>query len=198
MGLGKKFKKAASKVKKGAGETFDTIMGKTDIKSASLLDPSQRALLTVGTRSIADKLPSTIDVMSKGMTSMDNSYDAAGAAGVLNAMKMNNLAATNRAKALNAQKFQRTGLGRAAADTLSDESLGRLNAEADKWDLANRQGAIENAFGRQQGWAQLMANMYGSSLGNTMENAAIKKPGLPEVAATAADLGSAGKSLGLV
>jgi hypothetical protein len=30
----------------------------------------------------------------------------------------------------------------------------------------------------------MLANMYGSSLGNTMDNAAIKKAGLPEVVST--------------
>lgn len=168
------------KVKKGVGDGFQTVMGKTDMRSASQINPYQQALLASGTIALKDKLPSAIDVMSKGMTSMDNAYDAAGSAGVLAAMKANNLAAANRTRALNAAKFQRTGLGRSAADTLADESLGRLNAEADKWDVTNRQGALENAFGRQQGWGQMLANMYGSSLGNTMDNAAIKKAGLPE------------------
>ena len=169
-----------NKVKKGVGGGFQTVMGKTDMRSASQINPYQQDLLASGTNALKDKLPSAIDVMSKGMTSMDNAYDAAGSADVLAAMKANNLAAANRTRALNAAKFQRTGLGRSAADTLADESLGRLNAEADKWDVTNRQGALENAFGRQQGWGQMLANMYGSSLGNTMDNAAIKKAGLPE------------------
>jgi hypothetical protein len=173
-----------SKVKKGVGSGVQTLMGKTDMRSVSQINPYQQELLMAGANALKNKLPSAIDVMSKGMTSMDNAYDAAGSAGVLAAMKANNLAAANRTRALNAAKFQRTGLGRSAADTLADESLGRLNAEADKWDVTNRQGALENAFGRQQGWGQMLANMYGSSLGNTMDNAAIKKAGLPEVVST--------------
>ena len=101
------------------------------------------------------------------------------------AMKANNLAAANRTRALNAAKFQRTGLGRSAADTLADESLGRLNADADKWNVANKQGALENAYTRQLQWGQLLNSMYGASLGNTMDNAAIKKAGLPEAVSTA-------------
>lgn len=186
------------KVKKGVGSGFQTVMGETGMQSASTIDPYQRALLGTTAVSLAGKMPSAIDVMSKGMTSMDNAYDAAGSAGVLAAMKANNLAAANRTRALNAAKFQRTGLGRSAADTLADESLGRLNAEADKWDVTNRQGALENAFGRQQGWGQMLANMYGSSLGNTIENAAIKKPGLPEAGAMFANLASGAKAAGLV
>lgn len=180
MGLWKKTKKAVGGGVQAVGDGFQTVMGKTDMRSASQINPYQQDLLASGTNALKDKLPSAIDVMSKGMTSMDNAYDAAGSAGVLAAMKANNLAAANRTRALNAAKFQRTGLGRSAADTLADESLGRLNAEADKWDVTNRQGALENAFGRQQGWGQMLANMYGSSLGNTMDNAAIKKAGLPE------------------
>ena len=172
------------KIKKTVGKGYQSVMGNTDMRSASQLNADQQALLGAGSRALAGKMPSAIDTMSGGMTSMANSYDAAGAGNVLNAMKMNNLAATNRAKALNAQKFQRTGLGRSAANTLADESLGRLNAEADKWDVTNKQGALENAYTRQLQWGQLLNSMYGASLGNTMENAAIKKAGLPEAVST--------------
>lgn len=180
------------------GKSFKDIMGDTEMESASTLDPYQRALLGVGASSLAEKLPSAIDVMSKGMTSMDNAYDAAGSANVLAAMKANNLAAANRKRALNASKFQRTGLGRAAADTLADETLGRLNAEADRWDITNRQGALENAYARQQQWTQLLNSLYGASLGNTMENAAIKQPGLPEVSSIFANLAGGAKAAGIL
>ena len=186
------------KAKKGIGDGFQTVMGKTDTRSVSQINPYQQDLLASGTNALKDKLPSAIDVMSKGMTSMDNAYDAAGSADVLAAMKANNLAAANRTRALNAAKFQRTGLGRSAADTLADESLGRLNAEADKWDVTNRQGALENAYTRQQQWTQLLNSLYGASLGNTMENAAIKQPGLPEVSSIFANLAGGAKAAGIL
>ena len=186
------------KITNAVGDGFQTIMGKTDMHSASTINPYQQALLASGTNALKDKMPSAIDVMSKGMTSMDNAYDAAGSADVLAAMKANNLAAANRTKALNAAKYQRTGLGRSAADTLADESLGRLNADADKWNVANKQGALENAYTRQLQWTQLLNSLYGASLGNTMENAAIKNPGLPEVTAMFANLAGGAKAAGLV
>lgn len=171
-------------LKKTFSKGYQSVMGNTDMHSASTINPYQQALLASGTNALKDEVPSAIETMSKGMTSMDNAYDAAGSADVLAAMKANNLAAANRTRALNAAKYQRTGLGRSAADTLADESLGRLNADADKWNVANKQGALENAYTRQLQWGQLLANMYGSSLGNTMENAAIKKAGLPEAVGT--------------
>jgi hypothetical protein len=75
-----------SKVKKGVGSGVQTLMGKTDMRSVSQINPYQQELLMAGANALKNKLPSAIDVMSKGMTSMDNAYDAAGSAGVLAAM----------------------------------------------------------------------------------------------------------------
>ena len=178
---------------------FQKLMGGTDAKSTTSpeLNADQQALLSTGARSVGAAMPGIVNNISAGSSNGRSTFDSVGAANVINAMKQNNQALAARQRANNDQALQRTSLGKYAANAQVMEGLARNQAGADQYGLNMQMGAEEAARAREVQWSNLLASLYGSSLGKTQstETGLVKRAGLGEGLAATNSAISAGGSL---